>query len=339
MPLAPVLMGAAARRIVQAASPFMPQRPVNLAGTDLVNRQPIHIGPFCITPFLVDHSAYDAYALLIEANGKRLFYSGDFRAHGRKHALVDKLISSPPPHIDALLLEGTTLGRMDMEGIPSSEDDLEDEFVRVFQETEGLALIHASGQNIDRLVTIYRACLITGRTLVIDIYTALILEATGNPHIPQSQWDQIALCIPQGQRIQIKKNGWFDALDRHSGRRIYPKKHLAKKPGDYALIFRGLWMNDLERAECLDGACLIHSQWEGYLNEPRFKDIDTWRQRHGMTFHYAHTSGHACPAKLKRFANALSPKILVPIHSAVLENFDSIYPNVVRHADGEWWEA
>jgi len=32
--------------------------------------------------FLVDHSAYDAYALLVEADGERLFYSGDLRDVG-----------------------------------------------------------------------------------------------------------------------------------------------------------------------------------------------------------------------------------------------------------------
>ncbi len=80
----PVLMGAAAKRIIQAAAPFTGQTLPSLDGPCLVDRQPIELGPFRITPFLVDHSAYDAYALLVEADGKRLFYSGDFRAHGRK---------------------------------------------------------------------------------------------------------------------------------------------------------------------------------------------------------------------------------------------------------------
>ncbi|MCX7166592.1 MAG: MBL fold metallo-hydrolase [Rhodocyclales bacterium] len=339
MPLVPVVMGGAGRRILQAAAPFMPQPPPNLSGPDLVNRQPIQIGPFSVTPFLVDHSAYDAYALLIEANGKRLFYSGDFRAHGRKHGLVDHLIASPPANIDALVLEGTTLGRMDSASIPSTEDDLDDELSRIFRTTGGLALIQASGQNIDRLVTIYRACLRTGRTMVVDLYTAMILEATGNPRIPQSDWNHMALCIPHRQRIQIKNNCWFEALRRHSSRRIYPKKHLAKNPGKYALIFRGLWMRDLERAECLDGACLVHSQWKGYLADPRFKDIDAWRQQRGMAFHQVHTSGHASPADLRRLATALSPKALIPIHSEFPERFDTIHSRVVRHADGEWWEV
>jgi ribonuclease J len=337
MPSVPVAMGAAARRILQTAAPFMWQQPGDLSGPDLVDRQPLRIGPFTVTPYLVDHSAYDAYALLVEADGKRLFYSGDFRAHGGKHLLFDQLLSSPPVDIDALLLEGTTLGRKDVEALPASENDLEDEFTRIFRSTEGLALVHTSGQNIDRLVTIYRACRKAGRTLVVDLYTAMILEATGNTRIPQSHWDQMALSIPFRQRIQIKKNGWYAELDRHSSQRLYLNRDIARDPGKYVLIFRGVWMGDLDQAGCLDGACLIHSQWEGYLKETRFTEIDDWRKRHNIAFYQVHTSGHASPADLSRLAHALAPRVLVPIHSAVPERFHTIYPFVARHADGEWW--
>ena len=174
---------------------------------------------------------------------------------------------------------------------------------------------------------------------MIDLYAAMILEATDNPRIPQSFWDRVALCIPKAQRIQIKRNGWFEALARHSIHRVYPVRHIAKAPGSYALLFRGLWMRDLERAEAIKGASLIHSQWEGYLREPRFQEIEAWRVSHGLQFFKIHTSGHASPADLRRFAAALAPRYLVPIHSTAPQKFTSIYSNVVRHADGEWWEV
>ncbi len=91
-----VVTGAATRRILRAASRFVP-RPLPPAlsgrseGPDLSDRKPIWVGPFTITPYLVDHSAYDAYGLLIKANGRRLFYTGDIRAHGRKAKLFDCL--------------------------------------------------------------------------------------------------------------------------------------------------------------------------------------------------------------------------------------------------------
>ena len=47
------------------------------------------IGDIEITPYLMDHSAFDAYAFIIKSNGKSLFYSGDFRIHGRKTKAFD----------------------------------------------------------------------------------------------------------------------------------------------------------------------------------------------------------------------------------------------------------
>ncbi len=250
MPSVPVVMGATSRRILRTAAPFTGQPAIDLERSDLVDGKPMEMGPFRITPYLIDHSAYDSYALLLEADGKRLFYSGDFRTHGCKQGVAERLISSPPTNIDILLLEGTTLGWTVENNPPKTEDELEDAFYHIFKATDGLALVHASGQNIDRIVSIYRACIKTGRILVIDLYVALILEATENPKIPQSHWDRVALCIPQRQRVQIKTNRWFDELARHSSHRIYPEE-LAKKPGRYALLFRPGWMKDLDRVACL----------------------------------------------------------------------------------------
>ena len=87
----PIAMGQAARRILTAASRFVPGPTVQLGNLELRDRRLLSLGPFSITPFMVDHSAYDAYSLLIEAGGQRVFYSGDFRGHGRKAALFERL--------------------------------------------------------------------------------------------------------------------------------------------------------------------------------------------------------------------------------------------------------
>ena len=71
---------------------------------------PMTLGPFRVTPYLVDHSAFDAYAMLIEAGGQRLFYTGDLRGHGRKAGSFERLLTEPPADIDTLLVEGTNLG-------------------------------------------------------------------------------------------------------------------------------------------------------------------------------------------------------------------------------------
>lgn len=339
LPSVPTVMGSAARRILTATAPFMPYPASPTAGPDLIDRQTMTIGPYRITPYLVDHSAYDAYALLVEAGGKRLFYSGDLRLHGRKGSLVERLLSSPPSEIDTLLIEGTTLSRDGHTPEPRHEADIEDDFAHLFRQTEGLCLVQASAQNIDRMVTLYRACQKTRRILVIDLYAALVLEATGNPHVPQSHWQGVALCIPGKQRIQIKRNGWFETLGRHSRHRIYLDREIQSNPSEYVLLFRRLWMKDLDQIGNLRGGCFIHSQWEGYLREPRFQEIEAWRIRHELAFHLVHTSGHAHPDDLRKLARSLSPRKLVPIHTRAPDRFAGLFQPIELHEDGEWWEA
>jgi len=72
-----------------------------------------------------------------------------------------------------LLMEGTHI-REDSDGSERgpSERDVEDACADTCKETRGMVLAMFAPQNIDRLVTISRACLRAGRDLVIDLYTA-----------------------------------------------------------------------------------------------------------------------------------------------------------------------
>ena len=83
-PAVPVYIGEAAHKILKAASSYVPNGHAFVSPRFIAHKKPVDIGPFHITPYLVDHSAFDAYALLVESDGRRVFYSGDFRAHGRK---------------------------------------------------------------------------------------------------------------------------------------------------------------------------------------------------------------------------------------------------------------
>lgn len=334
----PVAMGSAARRIVQAAVPFTGQPLPPLDGPELVHGKPIEIGAFRITPYLVDHSAYDAYSLLIEAEGKRLFYSGDFRAHGRKAKLFEQIVANPPGDLDVLFMEGSSLSRLDEDGTFPSETDLEAEIVAHIQATEGMTMFHTSAQNIDRVVTLYRACKRTGRPLVIDLYTAAILAATGNSNIPQSNWPGIHLYLPKLQAKQVKKNKWFPLLKQHSANRIY-QEQLREIGSRAVILFRPLMRIDLDDAGCLDKASFIYSQWAGYLERGTYASTETWLKERGIEMRQIHTSGHASPKDLKRFASALAPRALVPIHSFATEKYAGLFDNVVYRYDGEWWEV
>ncbi|WP_433966793.1 hypothetical protein [Tunturiibacter gelidiferens] len=112
------------RALSERSSTHRPSRPSGIFGKPIdrdfrlwKSGSPFEVGPFRITPHLTDHSAFDAHMLLIEVQGKRLLYSGDFRTHGRKSPLVDRFMAAPPSDIDVLLMEGTNRFARRSEGL------------------------------------------------------------------------------------------------------------------------------------------------------------------------------------------------------------------------------
>ncbi len=245
----------------------------------------------------------------------------------------------PPPSVDTLLLEGSSLGRLDEDRTFPSEAEIEDRFVSLFEDTAGLALAAASAQNIDRVVSLYRACKRTGRTLVLDLYAAEVLAATGNPRIPQSDWPGVAVFVPQHQRVRIKHTGRFDLIERHGANRIFPEQLAAMAP-HAALLFRHSLLPDLDRTGCLTGARAIWSQWAGYLDQPRGRALADDLAERAIPLTHAHTSGHASIPDLKRLAAAIAPRQLVPVHTFMPERFPALFgPNVTIREDGQWWDT
>jgi ribonuclease J len=330
-----VFMGADAARILEAASLFWPGA-AGLPETEaLVHKTPINLGPFCITPYLVDHSAYDAYALLVEADGERLFYSGDLRAHGRKGRLFEQLLREGIPDIDVLLLEGTTLGRPADEPFPT-EQELEVAMEAAIKETPGLVLVWASGMNIDRLVTIFKAARRSGRTLIMDMYSASVLRAASNENLPQAEWEGVRVYLPRSQKMRIIHEKAFELARSFSSHRIYPED-LAGYASRSVMLFRPGMRWELEEARCLEGAHLIYSLWEGYLKDEKQLALLAWLKEKAIPLSKCHTSGHASAADLTRLVAALAPRALVPIHSEVPERFLDLFRSAVLRGDGEWW--
>ncbi len=338
LPDTPMIMGAAAERILKAASVFTPAGVTFQQVRHLEHRVPLSVGPFTLTPFLNDHSAYDAYSLLIEADGQRVFYSGDFRGHGRKVKIFQQFLKNPPTGIDVLLMEGTTIGRVSAAKQFPAERDLEACFLERMRKTPGLVLVWTSAQNIDRLVTMFKACKKSGRQLVIDMYTAEILRVTWNPKLPQATWEGIKVFLPQSQKRQIIKARLFTLAERYKASRIYPEQ-LAAEASRSVMLFRPSMGRDLEKAACLNGAHVIYSLWPGYLKRKEQRPFLEWVERHHIPLTHCHTSGHASLSDLQAFAQAINPKMLVPIHSFETKRFKEFFNHVEQKEDGQWWDV
>ena len=80
----PIYIGKEATSLLKAAE-FFSSAGIDLHPTGFLrDRVPLRIGAFTVTPFLMDHSAFDSYSLLVEADGHRLFYTCLF-THLRAH--------------------------------------------------------------------------------------------------------------------------------------------------------------------------------------------------------------------------------------------------------------
>lgn len=336
----PAFIGASAARILQEATFFSPASVERSWGGHFRDGEPLRIGPFAITPLLVDHSAFDAFAFLVEAGGRTLLYSGDLRDHGTDPDVFDRLLSRLPTPIHALLLEGTTIGRAapETDDVIRSERDVERSVIRICEQAEGMVLSSYSAQNLERLSSLYRATLDSpDRELVLDPYVqALAVAADGG--LPHVGLPRTRLFAPLSMRVKIKQSGEFRRLDdlRHS--RIY-KEDLKNEPERFLLTFRPSMANELERIDCLDGADLIWSMWPGYLEEERMIPFRDFLDRLEIPIHFIHASGHATIEGLQRLAEVAAAERVVPIHTAAPNRYPDFFANVEIRSDGEWWSV
>lgn len=172
-PDVPFYLGESAKKIIDITVLFTPMKGAINKAVYLESSKGLVIGDFKVTPYLVDHAAFDSYAFVIQSGGKTVIYSGDIRTHGRKSKATQFFLDKTPRKADALLLEGTMMGRTSE--ICRTEDDLEDEYLSVIRKSQGAVLYYCSSQNIDRLVTAFRAARRSNKLFVIDFYTATIL--------------------------------------------------------------------------------------------------------------------------------------------------------------------
>ncbi|RLA94864.1 MAG: MBL fold metallo-hydrolase [Deltaproteobacteria bacterium] len=298
------------------------------------DREKFKLGEFTITPYLMDHSAFDSYSFLISGRAVNVFYSGDFRGHGRKSRLLAKL-PDLLPEIDALLMEGTLVGNRNEE-IQSSESDLEDEFVKVIDQTQGITLVTTASQNIDRLVTIFRAAKRCNRLFVIDFYTAEILDILKQyGKLPNAEWPRIRVCYPRFLARQFEKNGNENILNRHRKNGIRWTRINEKKQKIVMLVRPG-FIADIKRFLDLDNAVWIYSMWLGYFERSSsLRKLKSFFLEQGVNYKYLHTSGHARITDLKEFVRKVSPKKIIPIHSFHPEQYHEFFDNVQMVENGE----
>lgn len=138
-------------------------------------KQTLHFGDITVTPYFVSHSAYDAYMFLIEAEGKKILHTGDFRGHGYLSKGLETTLKHYVGQIDILIIEGTMLARPDEKVM--TEADLYKEALKEMQ-THKYVFVHCSSTDLERLASFKNANskMLPQRPLVADAFQKDILD-------------------------------------------------------------------------------------------------------------------------------------------------------------------
>lgn len=297
---------------------------------------PFKVGDIAITPYWADHSAFDAYSFLVEAYGKSIFYTGDFRNHGRKAKVFKWFTHNAPQNVDYLLIEGTNIGK-DLR--PSkTETEIEFDFVDAFKQQGKINLVYTSGQNIDRLVSIYRACIRTDKIFVVDVYVAKILKELSKfakiPY-PSPDYKNLKVMFPFFTSSKLDREGNEKILYEFKTFKI-KKEEISAAADKIVMLVRPSMQKDLDKIAGIEGGNLIYSMWNGYLTKPVTKKFIDYLTSRNLDLIKIHTSGHADTETLKLMVDAIKPKNIVPIHTFSSSEYHNVFlqPIIIMN-DGE----
>lgn len=255
----------------------------------------VRIKDITITPIEVDHSAFNSHMLLIEADGKKVLHTGDFRTHGQRGGKVLEAIEKYVGIVDCLICEGTTLSRD--KGNFMTEHELQRRAKEIFQDSQ-YTFVMCSSTNIDRIAAIHKASLQAGRWFVCDSYQNNILKYIDSIARSKLYKFQGKVLIYHKNILDMMKTRGFVMLVRNNEF----SKHVMKQ---------------------FPQSTFVYSEWEGYL-EPEFVEYQKMQEFVPKDAIHLHTSGHADYEAIKKVCQLVKPKVLIPIHGERPEAFKEI---------------
>lgn len=306
----PVYMGETAFKIMSSSNEYRNIK-TGFSPLFMKNEEPITIGDLKITPYSCDHSAFDSYMLLVEGGGRKILYTGDFRANGR--ADFDELLKKLPA-VDAVIVEGTTLSR-EYTKPTIEEQELEEIGVKAIKDQTAPCFIYCASANIDRLITARNIAKCTDRVFLEDIYTAQMAESSGVSGIAPTPGEIYAFLTRGGDKE-------YEALQQFSNAKI-GRDGIAKK--NFLMTVRPSMINYLEKLSELvsfNGGTLFYALWKGYQEQPEVKKFLEFMESKGVRIHTLHTSGHANSQTIDELISKITPGKIIPVHTENADYFE-----------------
>lgn len=269
--------------------------------------QKIRIGDITVVPLLIDHSAYDAYMFLVEADGKRVLHTGDFRLHGFRGNKTVAMLKKHVGQVDVVITEGTALARE--HDCPDHEHELQLKIKAVMNKYKYVFALCAS-TNIDRIASFYHANPL-GRYFLCDQYQKAVLDIVS---------------ASGGQRSPLYD---FKKAKVYGGNLV----DKVRSRGCCMIVRSTPYFKNAMKAFPPAESIIIYSMWDGYLKNQQINDF-----LEGMCVESLHTSGHASKDSIKAVCDAVAPhQAVIPIHSDDVVKIKALnlnYPIVILN-DGE----
>ncbi len=169
---------------------------IQVEGTD-IKFMPVH----------VDHSVPASYGFIIQADGRKIAYTGDLRMHGRHPRMTEDFLSALRVNeIDTLICEGThvvpeggdpeaelvaqmdQVFRQQLGGaapqpilVPcSTEAEVEAGLREIIRASKGLVLVEVAPIDLDRTYSVWRAARAAGRILMLPSRLAYVILQARN---------------------------------------------------------------------------------------------------------------------------------------------------------------
>ena len=263
--------------------------------------QKLRFGDIVVTPYFVSHSAYDAYMFLIEAEGKRILHTGDFRGHGYLSKGLILTIQKYIGQVDVLIIEGTMLARKDETIL--TESVLSQKASELIKEHK-YVFVHCSSTDMERLASFKNATrsMFPKRPLLADEYQKDILALFSETAGKKSP------CFDFGKIYTYsEKNPKLKAWMQEKGFTMFIRASAS---------FNRLLDLILPMLPVEGKPLLIYSMWDGYINRDDTRNEDyVYLQKRFAEVVQLHTSGHATADTLRRVCELTNPRLaILPIH-------------------------
>ena len=257
------------------------------------------IGDIRIRPLVIDHSAADSYMFVIEAEGKHVLYTGDFRMHGLRHHVLDQLVNTYIGEVDVLITEGASLSR-DADKYISEAAVLDDIFSYI--QDGKYVFVMCSSTNIDRIMGIWQN-MPTDKVLICDAYQKRILETViNNVYYESSLYRRHdnPLVLSKGPYPKYYMDHGFVSLVRGTENFISQIKEFPK-----------------------DDVRIIYSMWTGYIEE----NLALKTLLETYPTYICHASGHVSKDDLIKFIELVNPDAIIPVHTDNPERLEELVPH------------